>query len=56
MRYQSAEMIDDLKRSLIEPDGDFVVTNISSDMFDADDSFHWCTEYRNKWQLRVTLR
>ncbi len=33
MRYQSAqEMIDDLKRSLIEPDGDFVVTNISSDM------------------------
>lgn len=33
MRYQSAqEMIDDLKRALIEPDGDFVVKNISSDM------------------------
>ncbi len=33
MRYQSAqEMMDDLRRALVEPDGDFVVTNISSDM------------------------
>lgn len=33
MRYQSAgEMIADLKRAVTEPDGDFVVKNISSDM------------------------
>lgn len=33
MRYQSAdEMIADLRRALVEPDGDFVVKNISSDM------------------------
>lgn len=33
MRYQSAdEMMADLRRALVDPDGDFVVKNISSDM------------------------